>query len=223
MKGISKIIGGGTKLLGQVVGEVTGSNAQARAAVEAANIQAQAAQQGQERFAPWFAAGEKALGAQGALAGLEGADAQAAAIQALQASPMFTALLDQGERGILSNAAATGGLRGGNVQAALAQFAPMLLAQTIQDQFSRLGGISGMGQGAAGSQAGLIQQQGAAQAGGTLASGSRQATNFGQLMSLLSMGAGFMGGMPGGLGGAPAPSGPAMPGGGLRVPPGFGW
>jgi hypothetical protein len=139
---------------------------------------------------------------------------------------MFTAMMDEGQRSLLSNAAATGGLRGGNVQGALAQFAPMLLAQTINDQFTRLGGISGMGQNAAGSQSQLIQQQGAAQAGGQLASGSRQATNFNQLLSLLSMGAGFMGGVPG-LGGAqPAPAatpGPAMPGGGLRVPPGFGW
>jgi hypothetical protein len=44
---------------------------------------------------------------------------------------------------------ATGGLRGGNVQAALGQFQPQLLAQLIDQQYSRLGGLTSIGQNAA--------------------------------------------------------------------------
>jgi hypothetical protein len=225
MSFLGKVLGGGTKLLGNITGEVTGTNAMTRAARDAAQIQADAAREGQARFEPWFLAGQQALGAQGAMTGLQGPEAQAAAIAALQQGPEFAALMGAGERSILSNAAATGGLRGGNVQAALGQFAPMLLSSLINDQFGRLGGISGMGMQGAGAQAGLLQQQGAAQAGGTMAAGSRQAMNFQQLMQLLSMGAGFMGAGGFGGGGGAAPGGaPSMPsGGGLKIPPGFGF
>jgi hypothetical protein len=95
---------------------------------------------------------------------------------------MFTSMLQQGENSILQNASATGGLRGGNTQAALAQFSPALLSQMINDQYSRLGGLTALGQNAAagvgnaGMQTGsnisaLLQQQGAAQAGNALGQG----------------------------------------------------
>ena len=88
----------------------------------------------------------------------------------------------QGNNAILANASATGGLRGGNTQAALAQFSPQLLSQLIQQQFGNLGGLTSVGQNAAagvgnaGMQTGnsitnLLQQQGAAQAGAALAGG----------------------------------------------------
>lgn len=96
----------------------------------------------------------------------------------------------QGENAILQNASATGGLRGGNVQGALAQFRPQLLSSLIQRQFQNLGGLTSIGQnaaagtGSAGLQTGtnisnLFQQQGAAEAGGALANGRAQANAFG--------------------------------------------
>jgi len=111
-----------------------------------------------------------------------GADAQKAAYAAIEGSPGFKSLVQQGENGILSNASATGGLRGGNTQGALAQFRPALLAQMINDQYSKLGGLTSVGQNAAAgvgnagmstgtNVAQLLQQQGAAQAGGALATG----------------------------------------------------
>ena len=90
-------------------------------------------------------AGTQALEQQAALAGLQGPEAQQAAVAALEASPQFQALARQGEEAILQQAAATGGLRGGNVQAALAQFRPAMLQQYIDQQYSRLGGLSGQG------------------------------------------------------------------------------
>ena len=141
-------------------------------------------------FAPYQQAGLQAFGQQQALAGLQGAESQRAAINQLAASPEFQALAQQGESAMLQNAAATGGLRGGNVQAALAQFRPAMLQRLIDQQLSRLGGFAGtglaatqnlasMGQSAAAQQGqfggvqaanigNLLGQIGQAQAGGTI-------------------------------------------------------
>lgn len=78
-----------------------------------------------------------------------GAKAQQAAIDQFQQSPMFQALARQGEDAILQNASATGGLRGGNTQGALAQFRPALLNQQIQQQYQNLAGLSALGQSSA--------------------------------------------------------------------------
>jgi len=179
---------------------VTGAysaNQQKKAGERAARSQGQAAEAGieeqqrqfdavKELLSPYVQAGNKSLSAQGDLVGINGVDAQASAIKALEASPQFAALTQQGESAILQNASATGGLRGGNTQAALMQFRPQMLAQTINDQYARLGGLTSIGQNAAagtgnaGMQTGnniaqLLQMQGAAQAGGALAVGKAHA------------------------------------------------
>lgn len=98
---------------------------------------------------PYAEGGEEALAAQRALLGLGGDAEQQAAIERLKQSPGFMASVQTGEEAILQNASATGGLRGGNVQGALAQFRPQMLANTIQQQFQNLGGITSLGQNAA--------------------------------------------------------------------------
>ncbi len=121
--------------------------------VKAANLQAEEllapymslAPENIQRLNLYQTAGTQALQQQSALAGLEGPEAQRAAIANLEANPEFQAIARQGEEAILANAAATGGLRGGNVQAALAQFRPELLQAYIDQQYSRLGGLSGQG------------------------------------------------------------------------------
>lgn len=158
----------------------------------------------QKLLAPYVSSGTNASRAQGVLAGLAGAGAQRRAIDALAAGPEMQALTQQGETAILANASATGGLRGGNTQAALAQFRPQMLAQLIEQQFGRLGGISSMGANAAagvgnaGMQtgqgvAGLLQQLGAAQAGGALASGRADAGFLGGIGSAVGTFAGLKG------------------------------
>src|SRR5690606_31761091 len=118
--------------------------------------------------------------------------AQSAAIKALENSPQMKAMLQQGENAILQNASATGGLRGGNTQAALAQFRPQLLSQLIENQFSNLGSISGLGQASAAGQAAaaqqtganvgnLLTQQGQAAAGAALAQGQASAQMWGNV------------------------------------------
>jgi hypothetical protein len=166
---------------------------QSRAASKGAAAQTASAQQGideqrrqfeavRELLAPFVMGGTTAFGQQMALTGAAGADAQRAALQAIEQGPEFAALAQQGETAILQSAAATGGLRGGNVQGALAQFRPQILSGLIEQQYSRLGGLATAGQnaaagvGTAGMQTGqnissLMQQQGAARAGSALAQG----------------------------------------------------
>lgn len=213
-------------LIGDVFGGITGAKQAGKAAERAGATQAAAAQQGIEEqrrqfdkfvelMAPYVTAGTGALGGQQALVGLGGAEAQQQAIAGLEGSPQFQALTQQGENAILQNAAATGGLRGGNVQAALAQFRPQVLSDLINQQYARLGGLSTMGQNAAAGQAaagqtlganvsGLLGQQGAATAGGQIARGAVPGQTFGQLLQIGGTIAG-MGGFGGG-GGAPAAS-----------------
>lgn len=197
----------------KILPKITGAEQATRGAERAAETQAASAQAGideqrrqfdaiQKLLAPFVEGGTGAFGAQSNLIGLGGPEAQALAIKSLETSPEFMALMRQGEESILANASATGGLRGGNTQDALGQFRPALLSGLINQQFQRLGGLSGMGQasaagvGAAGQQTGnaisnLLQQQGAATAGGQLARGNLQRENFGNLLKIGSGIAGF--------------------------------
>lgn len=152
----------------------------------------------QDLLTPYTQAGTGALTAQQNLLGLNGTDEQQKAIGAISGSPQMAALLQQGENAILQNASATGGLRGGNTQAALAQFRPQLLSQLIQQQYSNLGGITSIGQNAAAGVGNAGQnssnqiinalgQQGAAQAGAALASGQANAQMWGGIANTASM------------------------------------
>ena len=170
-----------------VVSGFVAADAQRSAGNKAADAQRASAQMGKdeqgrqldavrELLKPYVTAGNGALTGQQNLIGLNGQGAQQSAISGIENGPQFAAMRRQGENSILANASATGGLRGGNTQAALAQFSPQLLSQLIDQQYSRLGGLTSLGQnsavmqGNAGMQTGnnisnLLQQQGAAQAG----------------------------------------------------------
>jgi hypothetical protein len=199
-------VGGATLVSGYMAGE---------AAEDAANIQAGSAQAGiaeqrrqfeaaRELLKPYTEAGVPALEAQQALIGLQGPEAERAAIQRIQGGETFQALTRQGENALLQQASATGGLRGGNIQGALAQFRPQLLSSLIEQQYGRLGGMAELGQqsaagvGTAGLQTGtnvanLLGQQGAALAGGELA----QAKAFGSIPAAISGGLGIYSGLGG--------------------------
>lgn len=78
-------------------------------------------------------------------AGMTGEQAQQAAIKKIAESPLLQELMSQGEQAMLQQASATGGLRGGNIQGALAQYRPQMLQQAIDEQYARLGNLSGSG------------------------------------------------------------------------------
>lgn len=155
-----------------------------------------------------------------------GFDAQQQYISQLENSPMFQALARQGEQGILQNASATGGLRGGNVQGALAQFRPAMLNQQIQQQLANFSGIASLGQNAAagvgnaGLQtgqniAGLMQDSGQARAFGALGQGQALAGGLSALGGLA--GTAFGGGINAGRIASLAPSASA----GIMANPGI--
>ena len=184
-----------------------GSSMQADAAGDAAALQAGAAGEGiaeqrrqfdfiQNLLKPYTEAGLPALEQQQAFLGLQGPEAERAAIERISGGERFQELTRQGEEAILSRASATGGLRGGNVQAALAQFRPQVLNQLIEEQYGRLGGMTTLGQRSAANVgdigfktgenvATLMGQQGAASARGEIAQARAYAPIFalpGQLM-----------------------------------------
>ncbi|ASY45369.1 hypothetical protein CJD35_13695 [Sphingobium xenophagum] len=125
-----------------------------------------------------------------------GAVDQQGAIDALKASPLYSSLYRNGEQAILANGAATGGLRGGNMQNSLANFGADTLSTVIQNQLANLGGIANMGMGSAGqlgqfgaNMAGQVgnalTQQGQARAGAALTTGG---INAGMASSLGALG-----------------------------------
>ncbi|QXB47655.1 hypothetical protein [Acinetobacter seifertii] len=193
---VGAAIAGGAGILGSYLG----SKEQSKAAGKAADAQVQAAQLGvdetrrqfdalQALMQPFVNAGTGALSGQQGLLGLNGADKQQAAIDAINNSQAMQTYMQQGENAILQNASATGGLRGGNTQSALSQFRPQLLNQLINQQYSNLGGLTALGQNAAagvgnagmqtaGNISNLLQQSGAAQAGNYLAQGRNNANMY---------------------------------------------
>jgi len=189
----------GSSIGGGVISSISAKNSADTAAdaqVQAAAMQAAESRRQfdkmQEVLSPYVQAGEGSLSEQMNLLGMGGEEGQRAAIQRIEQSPQFSALVGQGEEAILQNASATGGLRGGNVQGALAQFRPQMLSQLIEQQYGRLGGITQMGQASAvGVGAGAIQtgqdigqaymQSGQAQAGAALAAGQAQQQAIGDI------------------------------------------
>ncbi len=171
------------------------------AAADAGAAEQRAAREEMRRLLePYVAAGGPALEAQMGALGLRGTEAQQAYVTQQEQNPAFQALARQQEEAILQNASATGGLRGGNVQGALAQFRPALLNQFLEQQYERLGGMTALGQrsaagvGAAGMEsagaiADLLGQAGAARAGSALGVGQALSGPFNLLSTLGGMSA----------------------------------
>lgn len=81
-----------------------------------------------------------------ALSGAGGQQAQAAAIGAFQDSPGQQFLRERGERALVRNASAVGGLGGGNVRSALVEQGVGFAQQDFANQFNRLAGLAGVAQ-----------------------------------------------------------------------------
>lgn len=224
-------VGGATLVSGLAQADAAQSAAAAQAGASEAGIAEQRRQFDavQKLLEPYVTAGTGAIGQlqpfqqvgmqafqqQQAIAGLLGPEAQRQAIRQIESSPFLQSQIQRGEEALLQRASATGGLRGGNVQAALAQFRPQMLQQAIEQQYGRLGGFAGAGlgvteqlyrggQAAAANQASqaqalgsnisnLLAQQGAAQAGAEIAQGRA----FGAIPAAISGGLGIFSGLGG--------------------------
>ena len=220
--GIAGSVFGGP--IGGAIGSALGGAIEGKEAVgEAAGIQAGAAQAGieeqrrqfdaiQKLLQPYAEAGTGALAGQQAFLGLQGPEAERAAIERIRGGETFQALAQQGEEALLQRASATGGLRGGNIQGALAQFRPALLSSLIEQQYGRLGGLTTLGQNAAagvsnaGMQTGanvanLLGRQGQAQAGGVLGEQGALTGGIGKAFGAIQGAGGFGKLFGGGFGG----------------------
>lgn len=160
----TQAIGAASSILSGITGgkgAKAAAQAQAAAAQAGINEQHNEFAQTQQNFAPFLQGGTQALtGDNGlmALLGLLGNDKQQASYDSLKASPAFTSLFKTGQDTIDQNAAATGGLRGGNNETNLANFGSNTLATVIQQQMANLGGLVNVGVGSAGSLGSLGQQ-----------------------------------------------------------------
>lgn len=113
-------------------------------------------------------------------------------------SPEYAALSAQQEQQALGNASATGGLRSGNAQAALATIAPQLAQQgrqnamseyslnqaALMDKYNRLQGIVGLGLGVSQQGASQAGQVGSALASNAMYAGSANANKYNQYGNL---------------------------------------
>lgn len=215
---------------GKIIGEASktitslSANAEKKNSAKAAErAQRQAAEKGineyrtaleeiQKSLGPWTETGKSALTAQSDLLGLNGPEAQQAAISALRDSPVFKTMMQESQNTVLQNASATGGLRGGNTEAALATLSPKILGALSQQRLSDLSGLAQSGLGAIGSLnsgrlfgAGAISElfgnMGAAKAGQALAYGAANIQLGKELNSQVQSATSGMGSSGGGGGG----------------------
>lgn len=145
---------------GSILGGVLGGRKQAQAAQQASDAQVAMQRESiaeqrrqydntRELLNPYVQAGTGALGQQQDLMGLNGFAKQQSAIDNLNKSPFLQSAYRQAENAILQNASATGGLRGGNIQSALADNRMNMLHQAYQGQMQNLGNMVSLGQNAA--------------------------------------------------------------------------
>jgi hypothetical protein len=103
----------------------------------------------------WVNPGVQANNAQAALSGAMGPEAQAQAYAQFQESPGQAFLREQGERALLRNQAAIGGLGGGNVMKELTKYGQGLAAQDFDNYYNRMGTVADRGMQAQGLRSGL--------------------------------------------------------------------
>lgn len=130
--------------------------------------------------------GQQAGNLQAALSGALGAPAQQQAFNNFTASPGQEWLRQQAEQGTLRNAAAIGGLGGGNVRQELQRQAMGLAQQDFQNQFNNMGTVADRGLSAGNSLSNYNTQLQGAGAGYAYGAGQDIANNRAATTSALS-------------------------------------
>jgi len=170
------------------IGELRAAGRQAAGAIGAGRDQGIGyLDQGIASFDPFAQSGNQAGDIQAALSGAYGVEAQQQALANLK--PVSSFLQERGERAVLRNASAMGGVQGGNVMRELTRFGQGLAGESAQQQFANLGTVADRGfsalreQGAMRGQQGNISMQAGRDIGNTV---SR--TGEGMLAARLSAG-----------------------------------
>lgn len=190
--GAASIIGGVLSSKSQKKAAQSGQQSQEGMSREAIAEQKRQFDQLQSLLKPYVQGGKNGLYAQQNLLGLMGDNAQQQAISGIENSPFFKSQYQQAENAMMQNAAATGGLRGGNFQEALADNRSNMLYNNVQGQIQNLGGLATNGQNAAAgvgtagqNMANQVGQQlngiGASQAGYALAKGQANQNMWGNI------------------------------------------
>lgn len=104
-------------------------------------------------------------------------------IDQVQASPFYSSMIDQGEESALRGAAATGGLRSGGTNQALAQNSQNVLQSLVNQQLGGLGQMAGF-QPNTGAVAGQIGNMGTTTAQGITGAAQARQDGIGNLMNL---------------------------------------
>lgn len=186
LKGVAGVIPGVSTIFnGQAINK---ANKAQQAGIAAAQQAFQATQaEAKTNLSPYIAGGLEASNMRNRLLGLgdnltgtefnpyTAQQQQAGALNVLGDSPLYKTSVRQGEEALLQNAAATGGVRGSNIQTSLAENRENLFAQVLQNYLSQLGGVSDDGLGASNSLAQLGANNASALGGLSVQSGNSNA------------------------------------------------
>ena len=143
-----------------------GSNLAAQQQLKTATNKANA------QLSPYLQTGGAASTAAGNYLGLNGEGNNTSASDILAASPGYQFQLDQGNRALAAQQAASGSLNSGAAQKAAQQFGTGLANQTAQQYFSNLQNTAGQGLGAAGQYGNNTTAMGTAGAASNIATGN---------------------------------------------------
>ncbi len=157
MASLSNILSGGAEKAAQQKFDsiITGTKAAAARLGEGLSGYKDYATQALGEFDPYTGTAQTAYSTYGDALGLNGADGNAAAVQAYQTSPGYQFQLDQGLQALERSASARGMLASGNTSADILGYAQGLANQDYSSWLDRLNGLGTQGIGMAGARAGI--------------------------------------------------------------------
>lgn len=177
-----------------IIGSLTGSDAADAAKKASGQVMAgqrQARNYLQDYYAPMQGQKTEANQMLAGFYGLDGGDPNAM-YQSVMQSPQYGQMINAGEQGVLRNASATGGMRGGNVQRSLANNSQNVLNSMVNQRVQGLQGFANRNTGE-NDIANIMMQMGQTQGQGTTAAAQSRQQGIGNLMKMAT--SGFSGGM----------------------------
>ncbi len=124
------------------VGSVVGSLISSSSAADAAEEQAETLSAAASQYSPYMTAGSDAVSQMASYSGVSGMDDFTSDYLSSDTYSMYE---DQLTESALKTASATGGLRSGSSEVALAEIAPSLVSSAYDTTMSNLSGLSSMG------------------------------------------------------------------------------